>query len=536
MATLFSTLAIAGARGANGLPVASGFAHFYVRGSTSEYQTIYLDAEETEPLTGPLALDASGRARAYLKNPTDLIIITADGSNTFQFYDATGVDAGLVEVSSAGWTGTTLPGVLTAIAASLGGTDGKYKESTASGCVARTVHDVLDSSISPYDFGAIGDGSADDSLPLQRAINRALAAGAPLYLGEGAFKITTGLTVAGALNIKGNGAGKSKITATSESFNGITVTVPNENLNDGFRWEGFSVLLPYTSGNANRPVVVAAGNNCTFDSMVVSGGGGFDTTYSQRARMVSCVANVKGRSGLVVTAFNLGVLCSAEECLANCNPSSGTVQYTIGFSGKAASNCKSCIATGADKGFYNGGSGTSPALFQTCRTTTCNTGYSVAAETNSIFIGCVGFSSATAEFDNPSAASVTTIDCGWSTPTVPITVSNIDLSTGVATSRGSVNHATGATFSGGVRQVFVTISGISADIGGNGVAQVTLSGIAAMTQIHGVSVTPGRTDASESITTLEAHVTSANVCGFTLVPNVTHDGQTFTAYLTITGV
>jgi hypothetical protein len=538
MATLYSALLLSGARGTDGLPIASGYAYFYVRGSTSEFQTVYNDAEETTPVNARVPLDAAGRAAVYITAPADLVIKDATGAIVqFQVEDATGVDAGLVEVTSAGFTGTTLPSVLSAIAASLGGTDGKYKESSATGCVARTIHDMLDSSISPYDFGAIGDGSADDTVPLQRAIARAIAAKVPLKLDTGSFKITANLQVNGALSIYGNGAGQSKIIATSESFDAITVTVPNGNLNDGYTWQGFSVLIPYTSGYGNQAVVLAAGNYGSFVNVVVAGSGGFDAHLVYGCRFSDCYASIQGSAGHVVAAFNLGALNIADACTANCNPSAGTVHYTIGFKAAAHSNCMSCYAIGADLGFYNSGSGTSPAIFQTCLTTTCNTGYSVAASTNTVFIGCIATTSATADYANPNSAAVTILDSFGQSDVVPASSCYVDVNAGVSPdSGGVVGSARRSVDAGGGVTLALRIHTIAADMGGNMTMTVTLSGAAAFASgIDTIQACSGRTTLGNPAAIVGVKYTAANVFVVEAIPTTTADGQRFNVFVTLTG-
>ena len=538
MATLYSALLLSGVRGTDGLPISSGYAYFYVRGSTSEFQTVYADAEETAPVNTRVLLDAAGRAAVYINAPADLVIKDATGAIVqFQVEDATGIDAGLVEVSSGGWTGTTLPEVLSSLASSLGGTDGKYKESSATGCVARTVHDMLDSAISPYDFGAIGDGSADDTVPIQRAIARAIAAKVPLKLDAGSFKITANLQVNGALSIYGNGAGQSKIIATSESFDGITVTVPNGNLNDGYTWQGFSVLIPYTSGYGNQAVVLAAGNDGSFVNVEVAGSGGFDAHSVSGCRFSNCYASVQGSAGHVVTAFNLGALSIADACAAVCNPSAGTVHYTVGFSATADTNVRACYAAGADIGFYNGSSGTAPAIFQTCKSVGCNTGFSVAASTNTVFIGCVCVTSATADYSNTTAAAVTIIDSFGMSDIVPAASCYVDVHTGVAVSNsGTVGSARRSKDAGGGVTLALRVYNIAADVGGTLTMTVTLSGAAAFsTGIDTIQAIAGRTTATNPVTIVNAQYTGANVFVIEAIPTVTADGQRFNVFVTLTG-
>ena len=66
------------------------------------------------------------------------------------------------------------------------------------GSVPRTVEDKLAEVLTARDFGATGDGSTDDGPALQAAMNAAAAAGKHLLIGEGTFRTTMALSLAGA--------------------------------------------------------------------------------------------------------------------------------------------------------------------------------------------------------------------------------------------------------------------------------------------------------------------------------------------------
>jgi len=66
------------------------------------------------------------------------------------------------------------------------------------GAVPRTVEDKLAERLSARDFGAVGDGAADDGPALQAAMNAAAASGKALEIGEGTFRTSMPLTLPGA--------------------------------------------------------------------------------------------------------------------------------------------------------------------------------------------------------------------------------------------------------------------------------------------------------------------------------------------------
>jgi hypothetical protein len=66
------------------------------------------------------------------------------------------------------------------------------------GAVPRTVEDKLAERLSARDFGAVGDGAADDGPALQAAMNAAAASGKRLEIGEGTFRTSMPLALPGA--------------------------------------------------------------------------------------------------------------------------------------------------------------------------------------------------------------------------------------------------------------------------------------------------------------------------------------------------
>lgn len=66
---------------------------------------------------------------------------------------------------------------------------------TAAGAVARALHDKLSDTVSVKDFGAVGDGVADDTTKLQAAIDYAIANGKSLYIPAGKYLISATLNI-----------------------------------------------------------------------------------------------------------------------------------------------------------------------------------------------------------------------------------------------------------------------------------------------------------------------------------------------------
>ncbi|HEY5956084.1 MAG TPA: glycosyl hydrolase family 28-related protein, partial [Polyangiaceae bacterium] len=395
-ASLVRSLFFSGATGADGLPIASGSASFYVPGSTSEAVTVYADAAATTPLTQPVALDAAGRAEVYCAVQAEIIIKDAFGVVKRTTTNGNSVQADQVDVQWGG-SASTLDAALSGLESNIGAA-GNYVESGSTGVVARTLHNVLHSEISPQDFGAVGDGSADDTTALQRAINRAIATNLPLHLRAGAYKITTGLTVNAPLVIFGDGMVDSKIISTAESFDGIAITVPGGSLSNGFEFRDFSVLLAYSTVAGNSAIKFNAGKCASFRRMGLTGTfgiyiGGMSGTDSV---IEGCIATVKGSSGTTGEAFVLGDNCACFNSIANETLGGDSVKRCVGFATATGCTVSRCSSTGMATGFLFGNTGD---IISGCKATSCLYSFSVQGD-HCALVTCTSTTPVTAHVEN----------------------------------------------------------------------------------------------------------------------------------------
>ena len=372
MASLIAWLKFAGARTTLGDPVSSGTADFFVPGSSVTRVATWQDSGGTVALTQPVPLNAAGQAEVWTSAPCDVVIKNSLGVQvslvSSEAFGGNSAAAAQVEVVSDYFTGNhgvdyavSLPVPLSTVVDRIGasiGLDGSFKESETTGVVARTVHSVLAGlCITPYDFGANGAGTADDTVPLQRAIDRAGALGVPLYLGAGIYRITAGLTVSAECHIVGAGKGKSVIRSTSSAFSMLTIAcAAGRRTGERFAWSlrDFSIEAP-TGTNANNygitvnvDTVLLKASGGTIDNVDVTAGLGIDVSGAASVRVSNC--NVIVQQGTTeAVGIDIGAYGSAINCRVD----------GVAFSA-------SHVSTGIKLGFY--------ATAERCFVTNCTSG------------------------------------------------------------------------------------------------------------------------------------------------------------------
>jgi hypothetical protein len=111
-----------------------------------------------------------------------------------------------------------------------GAGSGKIGYSAAASGSGRTVQEKLREIVSVKDFGAIGDGIADDTIALQTAINTTIGtSGGALYFPNGTYKITAKLVI--PLSYGWRIFGASRYSATIKQFAANTPIISLESTN-----------------------------------------------------------------------------------------------------------------------------------------------------------------------------------------------------------------------------------------------------------------------------------------------------------------
>lgn len=405
---------VSGVRDTTGAVVASGKVRWYNPG-TLVAAVAYSDAACSSAITAPLTLNAGGQGTIYCLEPVRVIV--KDSTETVTYYDdiAPLQRHDSVYVTSTGINGgaeTTLEAVLSTATTSLG-SGFQYKEST--GATARNYVDVFgELVVSVKDFGAVGDGTTDDTVACQAASDRVKARGGGwVYWPKGTYKITAPITgdTAG-VNHRGAGRGVSIIKNAATTTNALSISIGAGSTDSKVVIQDLSITASTTSSGS--AIVISNGNRPKLENVSVAlHRTGFSLGSVTEARVIGCTVestddnascvgisvgtrgriehcnivcgttngtgvNLAGDARLIdsyIEKFGSGVgLNSAGAQARGCVASTQNTSYTLGANG---TQVESCLATGAGVGFSVGAFAGCGVPF--CRASTCTTDLSVNA-------------------------------------------------------------------------------------------------------------------------------------------------------------
>jgi hypothetical protein len=206
MAVTLSSLAGAGAQlfDNNGVPLAGGLIYTYLAGTTTPAVT-YTSSTGLTAHSNPIVLDSAGRV------PGGEIWLTSNTDYKFTIQTSTSVLIGTYDnIPSINDFTSIYSDLANTADPALGDALIGFRQSNASGnlsgSVGRTVHQKLQESISVKDFGAVGDGTTDDTVAVQAAITTASAnsLGLTVYFPTGKYKLTAPINILASVTIVGD--------------------------------------------------------------------------------------------------------------------------------------------------------------------------------------------------------------------------------------------------------------------------------------------------------------------------------------------
>lgn len=241
----------------NGVPLSGGKLYTYTAGTTAPAVTYTTSAGTpgTEN-PNPIILDSAGRPPAQIWLPN---------STSYKFVLTSSTDVPV-------WTKDNIPGIFadaTLSAAGIAYTAG------FTGAVAQTVQTKLQQFIYPEDFGAVGNGVANDTVAVRAAMDAAVANGLPLRLRMGATYLLstwTAYTPGGRLSLQGE--------AISGASGNATLRGPASTV----------IFLSPSTNFEIKNVVFDRWTSVVSRSEVESGS--FDYVGIEKCRFVNCTSNI----------------------------------------------------------------------------------------------------------------------------------------------------------------------------------------------------------------------------------------------------
>lgn len=336
-AALIGPICISGCLTNAGTPNVNGKVWAFIPGTTTP-AIVYADPAATVSVTQPITLDTGGRVPystypngVYTTQPIRLLIQDATGQNvsdtTFEGgAGSTGIDNATPSVTTAPFTGATVADALAAIQASVGGQDVNYVPFL--GLTPISLKAAISAiQLTPQNFGAKGDGSADDTAAVQAMVTKLAALGGGAgYFPAGTYKLSTAITFpTNAVGIALRGAGFKASIITQ--FGAGATCINGSNVN-GLEISGLTVQT--TTGGVALSLANASNVYLRQAFLNAPGSGGIGLGVTSSVGL-ACVNSAISGGAIAVKLSGT----SANHYYANVNPGASAIgyQFVAGFGG-----------------------------------------------------------------------------------------------------------------------------------------------------------------------------------------------------------
>lgn len=198
---------------------------FYLSETTTP-ATVYADAALTTPLSSPVIADSAGRfVPIYLDPSLKYRVIVADAAGT-TIRDVDPISDSIIADLADG-EGLDLVGFIAA----------------GPGAVPRTALSKAREWVSVLDYGAVGDGEADDTEAFKDCRNFCEETGATMRIPAGGYKLTDTIVVGGSFDIVGEGGSVSRILPVFNTQKPVFDLAPGDNqVVNGMRFSGIGMF------------------------------------------------------------------------------------------------------------------------------------------------------------------------------------------------------------------------------------------------------------------------------------------------------
>jgi hypothetical protein len=213
--SLLEALAVSGVEAAAG-----GQAFIYDYGTTT-LATVYDDEDATTIAANPVQLDADGKATVYTDGPVRVRIEDSQGGEVETIDRANTETASEIDIDESLASGGDLESFAESAVASFGDKDFLYKPT--GGATARPLYKRIRNRLHIDDYGAVGNGSSDDTAAFVacRAALTSLGGGV-IELGPTTYAFATELIISGSdVVLEGQGENVTAIKNLSGVGNGV---------------------------------------------------------------------------------------------------------------------------------------------------------------------------------------------------------------------------------------------------------------------------------------------------------------------------